>query len=57
MVRTLRQLIDYHYIITGHWANNIKNAMKSVIDTYNDSRHRGLKYKTPHEGFNNHDNQ
>ena len=31
--------------------------MKSVIDTYNDSSHRGLDNKTPTEVFNNQDNQ
>jgi hypothetical protein len=31
--------------------------MKTVVDTYNDSSNRGLKYKTPNEVFNNHDNQ
>ena len=31
--------------------------MKTVVDTYNDSNNRGLKYKTPNEVYNNHDNQ
>ena len=31
--------------------------MKTVVDTYNDSSNRGLKYKTPNEVFNNQDNQ
>jgi hypothetical protein len=31
--------------------------MKSIIDTYNDSSHRGLDNKTPNEVFNNQDNQ
>ena len=31
--------------------------MKSVIDTYNDSSHRGLNNKTPNEEYKNHDNQ
>jgi len=57
LVRTLRQLIDNYYIISGHKTDNIKDVMKTVIDTYNDSANRGLKYKTPNEVFNNHDNQ
>ena len=57
LVRTLRQLIDNYYTITGHRTDNIKDVMKSVIDTYNDSSHRGLNNQTPNEVYNNHDNQ
>ena len=57
LVRTLRQLIDNYYVISGHRTDNIKDVMKTVIETYNDSSHRGLKNKTPNEVYNNHDNQ
>ena len=57
LVRTLRQLIDNYYVIAGHRTDNIKDVIKSVIETYNDSNHRGLKNKTPNEVYNNHDNQ
>ena len=57
LVRTLRQLIDNYYTITGYRTDNIKDVMKSVIDTYNDSSHRGLNNKTPNEVYKNHDNQ
>ena len=57
LVRTLRQLIESYYTITGHRKDNIKDVMSSVIDTYNDSSNRGLKNKTPNEVYENHDNQ
>ena len=57
LVRTLRQLIDNYYVIAGHRTDNIKDVIKTVIDTYNDSNNRGLKYKTPNEVYDNHDNQ
>ena len=57
LVRTLRQLIDNYYVIAGHRTENIKDVIKSVIETYNDSNHRGLKNKTPNEVYNNHDDQ
>ena len=57
LVRTLRQLIDNYYVIAGHRTDNIKDVIKSVIETYNDSNHRGLKNKTPNEVYNNHDDQ
>jgi hypothetical protein len=31
----------------------IKDITKTVIDTYNDSKNRGLKYKTPNEVYDN----
>ena len=31
--------------------------MKTVVDTYNDNSNRGLKYKTPNEVYDSHDNQ
>ena len=57
LVRTLRQLIESYYTITGHRTDNIKDVMTSVIDTYNDSSNRGLKNRTPNEVYDNHDNQ
>ena len=57
LVRTLRQLIESYYTITGHRTDNIKDVMTSVIDTYNDSSNRGLKNRTPNEVYENHDNQ
>ena len=57
LVRTLRELIEKYFDITGNKKDNIKDVMKSIIDTYNDSSHRGLDNKTPNEVFNNQDNQ
>jgi len=57
LVRTLRQLIDNYYIITGHRTDNIRDVIKTLIETCNDSSHGGLKNKTPNEVYNNHDDQ
>jgi hypothetical protein len=57
LVRTLRQLIESYYTITGNRTDNIKDVMTSVIDTYNESSHRTLKNKTPNEVFKNQDDQ
>ena len=47
LVRTLRELIEKYYDITGHRTDNIKDVMKSIIDTYNSNSHRTLYNKTP----------
>ncbi len=40
LVRTLRELIEKYYGITGHRTDNVKAVMKTIIDTYNNSSHR-----------------
>jgi len=57
LVRTLRELIEKYFDITGHRTDNIKDVMKSVINTYNNSSNRALHNKTPNEVFNNNDDQ
>jgi hypothetical protein len=57
LVRTLRELIEKYYDITGYRTDNIKDVMKSIIDTYNNNSHRTLKNKTPNEVFKDNDDQ
>ena len=57
LVRTLRELIEKYYDITGHRTNNIKDVMKSIIDTYNNNSHRTLDNKTPNQVFKDNDDQ
>ena len=57
LVRTLRELIEKYYDITGHRTDNIKDVMKSIIDTYNNNSHRTLKNKTPKQVFKDNDDQ
>jgi hypothetical protein len=33
LVRTLRELIEKYYDISGHRTDNIKDVMKTIIDT------------------------
>jgi hypothetical protein len=47
LVRTLRELIEKYFDITGHRTDNIKDVMKTIVDTYNNSNHRTLNNKTP----------
>jgi len=57
LVRTLRELIDKYFDITGHRTDNIKDVISSVIDTYNNSSHRTLNNKTPNQVYKDIDNQ
>ena len=57
LVRTLRELIEKYYDITGHRTDNIKDVMKSIIDTYNSNSHRTLDNKTPNQVFKDNDDQ
>ena len=57
LVRTLRELIEKYYDITGHRTDNIKDVMKTIIDTYNNSSHRTLNNKTPNQVFKDNDDQ
>ena len=57
LVRTLRELIEKYYDITGHRTDNIKDVMKSIIDTYNNNNHRTLDNKTPNQVFKDNDDQ
>jgi hypothetical protein len=45
LVRTLRDLIEKYFDITGHRTDNIKDVVSSVIETYNNSSHRTLNNK------------
>jgi hypothetical protein len=57
LVRTLRELIEKCYDITGHRTDNIKDVMKSIIDTYNSNGHRTLNNKSPNQVFKDNDDQ
>ena len=57
LVRTLRELIEKYYDVTGYRTDNIKDVIKSIIDTYNNNSHRTLKNKTPNEVFKDNDDQ
>ena len=57
LVRTLRELIEKYYDITGYRTDNIKDVIASVIETYNNSSHRTLKNKTPNEVYKDNDDQ
>jgi len=57
LVRTLRELIEKYYDITGNRTDNIKDVMKSIIDTYNNNSHRTLDNKTPNQVFKDNDDQ
>ena len=57
LVRTLRELIDKYFDITGHRTDNIKDVIATVIATYNSSSHRTLKNKSPNQVFKDSDDQ
>jgi hypothetical protein len=57
LVRTLRELIERYFDITGHRTDNIKDVMKTIVETYNTSSHRTLNNKTPNQVFNDNENQ
>ncbi len=57
LVRTLRELIEKYFDITGHRTDNIKDVMKTIVDTYNNSSHRTLNNKTPNQVFEDNDDQ
>jgi len=57
LVRTLRELIEKYYDITGHRTDNIKDVIKSIIDTYNNNSHRTLSNRTPNQVFKDNDDQ
>ena len=57
LVRTLRELIEKYFDITGHRTDNIKDVMKIIIDTYNNNNHRTLNNKTPNQIFKDNDDQ
>jgi hypothetical protein len=57
LVRTLRELIEKYYDITGHRTDYIKDVMKSIIDTYSSNSHRTLNNKSPNQVFKDNDDQ
>ena len=57
LVRTLRELIEKYYDVTGHRTDNIKDVIKSIINTYNNNSHRTLDDKTPNQVFKDNDDQ
>ena len=57
LVRTLRELIEKYYDITGNRTDNIKDVIKSIINTYNNNSHRTLKNKTPNQVYKDNDAQ
>ena len=48
--RTLRELIERYYEITGNRTDNLKHVVKSAVDTYNDNDHRTIK-TTPNKAW------
>jgi hypothetical protein len=44
--RTLRELIERYYEITGNRTDRLKHVVKSAVDTYNDNDHRTIKNNT-----------
>ena len=48
--RTLRELIERYYEITGNRTDNFKHVVKSVVETYNDNDHRTIK-TTPNKAW------
>ena len=57
LVRTLRELIEKYFDITGHRTDNIKDVIAAVIATYNSSSHRTLKNRSPNQVFKDNDDQ
>jgi hypothetical protein len=57
LVRTLRELIEKYFDITGHRTDNINDVMKTIIETYNKSSHRTLNNKSPNQVFKDNDDQ
>ena len=57
LVRTLRELIEKYFDITGHRTDNIKDVMKTIVDTSNNSNNRTLNNKTPTQVFKDNDDQ
>ena len=48
--RTLRELIERYYDVTGNRTDNLKHVIKSAVDTYNDNDHRTIK-TTPNKAW------
>ena len=47
----MRELINSYYEITGDRKDNLKDVVKSSVDTYNDNEHRTIK-STPNKAWN-----
>ena len=47
LVRTLRELIERYFDITGHKMDSLKEVVATIITTYNNDNHRTLNNKTP----------
>ena len=54
--RTLRELIERYYEITGNRTDNLKHVVKSAVDTYNYNDHRTIK-TTPNKAWTKNDLQ
>jgi len=48
--RTLRELINRYYEITGNKKDNFKDVVQSAVDSYNDNEHRTIK-TTPNKAW------
>jgi hypothetical protein len=57
LVRTLRELIERYFDITGHKMDSLKEVVATIIETYNSDNHRTLHNKTPNQVFKDNDNQ
>ena len=57
LVRTLRELIERYFDITGHKMDSLKEVVATIIATYNNDNHRTLHNKTPNQVFKDNDDQ
>ena len=57
LVRTLRELIERYFDITGHKMDSLKEVVATIITTYNNDNHRTLNNKTPNQVFKDNDDQ
>ena len=57
LVRTLRELIERYFAITGHKMDSLKEVVATIIATYNSDNHRTLNNKTPNQVFKDNDDQ
>ncbi len=56
-MRTLSELIEKYFDISGQRSDNINDVMKTIIETYNSNSHRSLDNKTPNQVFKDNGDQ
>ncbi len=57
LVRTFREVIEKYFDFSGQITDDIKDVMKTIIETYNNNSHRTLGNKTPDQVFEDNDYQ